>query len=203
MRLAHAADSPGQPHPPAPPNIPRGGGMSKGRIKSWVRALCCAKGSNPTSNPTSKKGSHRLPFLLLLLPLIPPFPSAPAGNCREAWAGRCRTVGAMGPRHASGGLGRTPNPGLAVCAGQRTRARRHRAPMDGFTACPAKAHPYRPPRINQGAANGALDKPYSANIAVSFSRAGPASFGLSSAKRIVASTSPRCVPQSKRVPSKR
>ncbi len=40
----------------------------------------------------------------------------------------CRTVGAMGPRHASGGLGRTPNPGLAVCAGQRTRARRHRAP---------------------------------------------------------------------------
>ena len=42
------------------------------------------------------------------------------------WVGR--TVGAMGPRHASGGLGRTPNPGLAVCAGQRTRARRHRAP---------------------------------------------------------------------------
>jgi len=80
---------------------------------------------------------------------------------------------------------------------------RHRAPMDGFTACPAKAHPYRPPRINQGAANGALDKPHSANIAVSFSRAGPASFGLSSAKRIVASTRPRCVPQSKRVPSKR
>ncbi len=43
------------------------------------------------------------------------------------WVGR--SVGAMGPRHASGGLGRTPNPGLAVCAGQRTRARRHRAPM--------------------------------------------------------------------------
>ena len=42
------------------------------------------------------------------------------------WVGR--TVGAMGPRPASGGLGRTPNPGLAVCAGQRTRARRHRAP---------------------------------------------------------------------------
>ena len=51
--------------------------------------------------------------------------------------GAGRTVGAMGPRHASGGLGRTPNPGLAVCAGQRTRARRQRAPMDGFTACPA------------------------------------------------------------------
>ncbi len=45
----------------------------------------------------------------------------------------------------SGGLGRTPNPGLAVCAGRRTRARRHRAPMDGFTACPAC--PYRPAHL--------------------------------------------------------
>ncbi|QGL87536.1 hypothetical protein FEO91_04075 [Stenotrophomonas maltophilia] len=27
------------------------------------------------------------------------------------------TVGAMGRAHATGGLGRTPNPGLAVCAG--------------------------------------------------------------------------------------
>ncbi|SSM89097.1 Uncharacterised protein [Acinetobacter baumannii] len=35
----------------------------------------------------------------------------------------------MGPRHASGGLGRTPNPGLAVCAGQRTRASGDRAYM--------------------------------------------------------------------------
>ncbi len=53
-----------------------------------------------------------------------------------AWVGR--TVGAMGPRHASGGLGRTPNPGLAVCAGQRTRARRHRAPKgEGAFACEA------------------------------------------------------------------
>ncbi len=32
----------------------------------------------------------------------------------------------------SGGLGRTPNPGLAVCAGRRTRARRHRAPWMGL-----------------------------------------------------------------------
>ena len=60
----------------------------------------------------------------------------------------CRTVGAMGPRHASGGLGRRPNPGLAVCAGQRTRARRHRAPKDGFTACPAAPHrPAQPAAI--------------------------------------------------------
>ena len=35
----------------------------------------------------------------------------------------------MGPRHASGGLGRTPNPGLAVCAGLRTRASGDRAYM--------------------------------------------------------------------------
>ncbi len=71
-------------------------------------------------------------------------PNAVAHRHRETvgggavWVGR--TVGAMGPRHASGGLGRTPNPGLAVCAGQRTRARRHRAPKDGFTACPANPH---------------------------------------------------------------
>ncbi|MBA0237097.1 hypothetical protein D7Y49_22965 [Stenotrophomonas maltophilia] len=43
----------------------------------------------------------------------------------------------MGPRHASGGLGRTPNPGLAVCAGLRTRASGDRASKDGFTASPA------------------------------------------------------------------
>ncbi|KAG1381666.1 hypothetical protein G6F59_017895 [Rhizopus arrhizus] len=43
----------------------------------------------------------------------------------------------MGPRHASGGLGRTLNPGLAVCAGTRTRASRGQAPKDGFTASPA------------------------------------------------------------------
>ncbi len=62
------------------------------------------------------------------------------------WA--CRTVGAMGPRHASGGLGRMPNPGLAVCAGQRARARRHRAPWMGLrrvlqahTAPPGPASP--------------------------------------------------------------
>ncbi len=42
--------------------------------------------------------------------------------------GSMRGVRGMGPRHASGGLGRTPNPGLAVCAGQRTRASRGQAP---------------------------------------------------------------------------
>ncbi len=55
--------------------------------------------------------------------------SAPAGNCHGRQGASARTVGAMGPRHASGGLGRTPNPGLAVCAGQRTRASGDRAYM--------------------------------------------------------------------------
>ena len=69
-----------------------------------------------------------------------------SGSVRGGAAWACRTVGAMGPRHAPGGLGRTLNPGLAACAGQRTRARRHRAPRDGFTACPAS--PYRPAKPN-------------------------------------------------------
>jgi hypothetical protein len=58
------------------------------------------------------------------------------GNCQR-WGGvGLRGVRGMGPRHASGGLGRMPNPGLAVCAGQRTRASRGQAPKDGFTASP-------------------------------------------------------------------
>gem|GEM_PF-2073564 len=82
-----------------------------------------------------QKGSQWLPFpfprasthgvALLPLPLLTP-PPGEAG--RAGSAGLPGTVCAMGPRHALGGLGRTPNPGLAVCAGQRTPARRHRAP---------------------------------------------------------------------------
>ena len=52
-----------------------------------------------------------------------------AGNCRRRGGVGCGGVSRMGPRHASGGLGRTPNPGLAVCAGQRTRASGDRAYM--------------------------------------------------------------------------
>jgi len=51
-----------------------------------------------------------------------------AGNCRRRGGSGCGSVRGMGPRHASGGLGRTPNPGLAVCAGKRTRASRVQAP---------------------------------------------------------------------------
>ncbi len=57
--------------------------------------------------------------------------------CRRRGGSGCGGVSRMGPRHASGGLGRTPNPGLAVCAGQRTRASRDRAYMDVLAASPA------------------------------------------------------------------
>ncbi len=55
-------------------------------------------------------------------------------------------VGVRGcERHGSGvyarRVGQEPNPGLAVCAGQRTRASRDQAYMDVFTASPA----YPPP----------------------------------------------------------
>src|SRR2546427_261808 len=64
------------------------------------------------------------------------------GRAREPVRGRVdglrRGVSRMGPRHASGGLGRTPNPGLAVCAGQRTRASGDRAYMDVLAAPPAQ-----------------------------------------------------------------
>ncbi len=58
------------------------------------------------------------------------------GNCQR-WGGvGVRGVSRMGPRHASGGLGRTPNPGLAVCAGLRTRASGCQAYTDVLAASP-------------------------------------------------------------------
>ncbi len=65
---------------------------------------------------------------------------------KAGWVG-WRGVSRMGPRHASGGLGRTPNPGLAVCAGQRTRASGDQASMDGFTASPPSDPPRQPAAI--------------------------------------------------------
>ncbi|MET3152413.1 UNVERIFIED_ORG: hypothetical protein ABIC77_003672 [Stenotrophomonas geniculata] len=60
----------------------------------------------------------------------------PPENCQR-WGGvGLRGVSRMGPRHASGGLGRTPNPGLAVCAGSRTRASRGQAYRDVLAASP-------------------------------------------------------------------
>ncbi len=60
-----------------------------------------------------------------------------ARNCRRRGGSVGGGVSAMGPRHASGGLGRMPNPGLAVCAGQRARASGDRAYMDVLAAPPA------------------------------------------------------------------
>ncbi|QGL81195.1 hypothetical protein FEO94_14720 [Stenotrophomonas maltophilia] len=59
-----------------------------------------------------------------------------AEKCQR-WGGvGVRGVSRMGPRHASGGLGRTPNPGLAVCAGKRTQASGCQAYRDVLAASP-------------------------------------------------------------------
>ncbi|EZP45029.1 hypothetical protein BW38_02329 [Stenotrophomonas sp. RIT309] len=71
------------------------------------------------------------------VPTNGPHPPTAAGTCRRRGGSGCGGVSRMGPRHASGGLGRTPNPGLAVCAGQRTRASGDRAYMDVLAASPA------------------------------------------------------------------
>ena len=60
-----------------------------------------------------------------------------AGICRRRGGSGCGGVRGMGPRHASGGLGRTPNPGLAVCAGKRTRASRGQGYRDVLAPSPA------------------------------------------------------------------
>ncbi|MBA0299291.1 hypothetical protein D7Y24_12830 [Stenotrophomonas maltophilia] len=60
----------------------------------------------------------------------------PPANCRRRGTVGLRGVSRMGPRHASGGLGRTPNPGLAVCAGQRTRASGDQGYMDVLAPSP-------------------------------------------------------------------
>ncbi len=75
-------------------------------------------------------------------------PRSPA-ICRRWGVVGLRGVRGMGPRHASGGLGRTPNPGLAVCAGQRTRASGGPAFMDGFTASPQSDTAPLNPQITQ------------------------------------------------------
>ncbi|MBA0369134.1 hypothetical protein D7Y42_00250 [Stenotrophomonas maltophilia] len=64
--------------------------------------------------------------------------------CRRRGGSGCGGVSRMGPRHASGGLGRTPNPGLAVCAGQRTRASRDRATWT-YLQRPPQPDPLRHP----------------------------------------------------------
>ncbi|GMR28670.1 hypothetical protein STENOSP10_28910 [Stenotrophomonas sepilia] len=85
-----------------------------------------------------------------------------AGLCRRRGGSGCGGVSRMGPRHASGGLGRTPNPGLAVCAGKRTRASGDRAYMgEGAllaTHCFASARTHSRQRLGR-APEGYLQRP--------------------------------------------
>ncbi len=68
---------------------------------------------------------------------IRPRPSMEGGR-RAAPGG---TVKNMGSAHAPDGLGRTPNPGLAVYAGLRTRASFCQAYKDVLAACPVRGCP--------------------------------------------------------------
>ncbi len=105
--------------PPIPPVRFPAGADGKGRIKDRSRkkaAIGCLFVSRCIH---AWRGSTALAFA---------YPSAVGRPEVPGWQGCPGPFGAMGPRHASGGLGRTPNPGLAVCAGQRIRVRRHRAP---------------------------------------------------------------------------
>ncbi len=90
--------------------------MAVGRCRPWSTLLSDIE-INQVSDPFSfgKRISPQEPF------------QQTAGTCRRRSGSGCGGVSAMGPRHASGGLGRTPNPGLAVCAVQRTRASGDRA----------------------------------------------------------------------------
>jgi hypothetical protein len=57
------------------------------------------------------------------------------------------TLQNMGPAHAPDGLGRTPNPGLAVYAGLRTRASFGAAYKDVLAACPGAGLPDGRPQL--------------------------------------------------------
>jgi len=67
-------------------------------------------------------------LIFLILPVVA------QETVRGREGGLAGGVSRMGPRHASGGLGRTPNPGLAVRAGLRARASGDRAYMDVLAA---------------------------------------------------------------------
>ena len=130
-RGIHAADT------PAPPTHPA--------LDSFLRRLPRKITNKGKSGSLRSQSRGRQPTAFAVASAF--FPDLPVVDRRqESVRGRAggvrRGVSAMGPRHASGGLGRTPNPGLAVCAGQRTRAWRARAYKDVFTASPAQ--PTRP-----------------------------------------------------------
>ena len=130
---------------PTRPLTVSGGDQPRGRKKksksAWPAALCRAE---PTLGCISIRyrivdsdtdsSTHGVD-----LPCRPR--STPTSSSVEpSEVGRCGLAGPLAPW--ARGMPR------AVCAGQRTRARRHRAPMDGFTACPAGPHrPAQPAEI--------------------------------------------------------
>ncbi len=189
---------PGSPVDPTLPAFPRRRGEQSQGQRPGPEPFAAQRDPPPTRRSRKQKRQPSAAFLLLLLPLIPPFPSAPAGNL---------TGGPSGPlqdRSAPGCGGRAPWERV-LCLRSTASQVPERPAAEPPPGGGSRRVPQSPPPITHQSRRRERNarSPYSASIAVSFSRAGPASFGLSNAKRIVASTRPRCVPQSKRVPSKR
>ncbi len=141
----HAVDGPAICPLPASDNFPV---TAVDPRHAWIRCIGKQEGVGSVFlRKTDPTPTHSARLLLLLLSLLLIFfflflRWRPQETVRGRAGGLAGGVSRMGPRHASGGLGRTPNPGLAVCAGQRTRASGCQASRDGFTASPEQ--PTRP-----------------------------------------------------------
>ena len=90
-------------------------------------------------------------MLLLLLYLVFSSRLARARSVRGQAGGDCGCP-PHGPEACSGGLGRTPNPGLAVCAGQRKHASAAK-PTRTYLRRPRNPHSPDPPHDRLSAAN--------------------------------------------------
>jgi hypothetical protein len=157
-------------HAPANPPRPRPRNMVGEQVAPWPGMGGCdlpvRRAMPGSSSPAVESGFARLP---LTSPTKRgrawPGPAAdrrlprPAGGPYEY---RCTVGDAAGAglrgceRHGSGvyarRVGQEPNPGLAVCAGQRTRASGDQAPTDVLAASPADPHPARPGSGRHGCA---------------------------------------------------
>ena len=120
----HAVDGPAICPLPASDNFPV---TAVDPRHAWIRCIGKQEGVGSVflrkTGPTS---THSARLLLLMLPLLLIFfflflRWRPQETVRGRAGGLAGGVSRMGPRHASGGLGRTSNPGLSLCAGQRTR----------------------------------------------------------------------------------
>ncbi len=133
----HAVDGPAICPLPASDNFPV---TAVDPRHAWIRCIGKQEGvgsvflrkTDPT--PTHSARLLLLPLLLIFFFLFLRW--RPQETVRGRAGGLAGGVSRMGPRHASGGLGRMPNPGLAVCAGQCTRASGDRAYMDVLAAAP-------------------------------------------------------------------